>query len=174
MVPEVKVKIVDYNPEWSKIYAREECRVKEAIGGYIRSIDHIGSTSVNGLGAKPIIDIMVGVDSREIADLCQDILEDYGYNDVTDQPGHDEWFYCLGRGNGELYYHLHLVLDNSAFHRKHIIFRDYLREHPERAQEYYLLKRKLSEQLGSNRRAYTEAKTNFIEETVQRAIADGS
>lgn len=155
------------------MYVEEDHRIREAIGDRILSIDHIGSTAVYGLGSKPIIDIMVGVDSRRTADLCQNILEKIGYTDVTVQQGHDEWFYCLGRGNCKLYYHLHLVVYNSPFHRKHIIFRNYLRDNPESAQEYHLLKRELAEELGADRRAYTEAKTRFIEEIVEKAIEEG-
>jgi GrpB-like predicted nucleotidyltransferase (UPF0157 family) len=165
----VRIEICEYNPGWPEKFEKEKWRINGVIGDRILSVDHIGSTSVNGLGAKPIIDIMVGVECRETADICQKILESIGYDDVTPQPGHDEWFYCLGRGDKGLYYHVHLVIHNSEFHKKHLIFRNYLREQPVRTREYYHLKKKLAREWGGNRRAYTEAKTSFIEETIKKA-----
>ena len=64
------VYIVDYNPVWPERYDSERRRVMRVIGRRVRSIEHIGSTSVPGLGAKPIIDILAGVDDQENADLC--------------------------------------------------------------------------------------------------------
>jgi GrpB-like predicted nucleotidyltransferase (UPF0157 family) len=164
-----KITIVEYNLEWPIKYTEEENRIKQKIGDLILSINHIGSTSVYDLGAKPIIDIMTGVDTSKTADKCQKRLEEIGYYDVTPQPENDEWFYCLGRGNKDLYYHLHLVVHNSDFHLRHIVFRDYLRDHPRIAEEYYHLKKKLAEAMGSDRGSYTSAKTRFIEETLQKA-----
>jgi len=168
-----KIRIAEYDLEWPKKYVEEENRIKQKIDDLIFSINHVGSTSVYSLGAKPIIDIMVGVDNTKTADICQKRLEEIGYCDVTPQPENDDWFYCLGRGNKDLYYHLHIVLHNSGFHLRHIVFRDYLRDHPQIAEEYYNLKKKLAEVTGSDRRAYTSAKTSFIEDTLQKAEEEG-
>jgi GrpB-like predicted nucleotidyltransferase (UPF0157 family) len=168
-----KITIVEYNPEWPAKYIEEKSRIKQKIGELILSINHIGSTSVCGLGAKPIIDIMAGVDTPETADICQKRLEEIEYFDVTAQPENEEWFYCLGHGNKGLYYHLHLVVHNSDFHLRHIVFRDYLRNHPGLAREYYDLKKRLAEEMGSDRMDYTNAKTSFIEETLRKAKDEG-
>ncbi|MBN2335924.1 GrpB family protein [Candidatus Bathyarchaeota archaeon] len=164
MAPDRRVRIVEYDSSWPRRFEEEKRRLLEALGDVV--VEHIGSTSVPGLGAKPIIDIMVGVDGREAADRYQKTLEGIGYDDVTPQPGEEEWFYCLGRGSRELYYHVHLVIHGSSDWARHIRFRDYLRGHPERANLYNELKKRLAEDYGADRTGYTEAKTKFINETL--------
>jgi len=160
--------VVDYDPAWPSLYEAERRRILETTGVRILSIEHVGSTSVPSLGAKPIIDIIAGVDSKLAADECVELLKPVGYTDVTPEDS-PEWFYCLGRGPHSVGYHLHLVLEGSPFHLKHIVFRDYLRSHPETAAEYYELKKRLSTQYRENRVAYTESKTGFIDAVVERA-----
>jgi len=160
--------VVDYDPAWPSLYEAERKRILGAAGVKILSIEHVGSTSVPGLGAKPIIDIIAGVDSKRAADECVELLKPVGYTDVTPEDS-PEWFYCLGRGPHSVGYHLHLVLEGSQFHLKHIVFRDYLRSHPEATAEYYELKKRLSTQYRENRVAYTDSKSVFIDAVVERA-----
>jgi len=162
VAPKVRVVIVDYDPEWPRLYEEEKIRLRSALGPAAGSIEHMGSTSVPGLGAKPIIDIMVGVRCRAEADLFQRQLEPAGFLDVTPEPGETEWFYCLGRGNHELYYHVHLVVEDSRHWRRQLAFRNQLRLSPALAAEYDRLKRRLADEYGENREGYTEAKTGFI------------
>jgi len=162
------VLVVDYDPSWPSLYEAERKRILEAVGDKILSIEHVGSTAVPGLGAKPIIDVIAGVGSKGVADECVGLLKPVGYTDVTPEDG-PEWFYCLGRGPHSVGYHLHLVLEGSPFQRKHVTFRDYLRGHPETAAEYHELKRRLSIKYRENRIAYTESKTEFIETVLERA-----
>jgi len=161
--------IVGYDPQWPILYEEEKRRILRAIGHKVLTIEHIGSTAVPGLGAKPIIDIMAGVHQAADAEECLPLLQSLGYNDVTLQPGNPEWYYCLGKGKGhqeEHTYHLHLVKFMSEHWEKHLLFRDFLRTHPEVAQQYYELKKELVAKHGANREAYTEAKTSFIESVV--------
>jgi len=164
-----KVIIVEYDPRWHEIYQEEKQRVLGVLGERALSIEHIGSTAVPGLGAKPIIDMMVGVRDEETGDECQRLLYDAGYTDVTPEPEEPDWYYCLGKGPHSVGFHLHLVRHGSGFRERHLEFRDYLREHPETAREYYELKKGLAEEHGSGRLAYTEAKTEFIESVVAKA-----
>jgi hypothetical protein len=90
------VVIVDYDPRWPVLFEEERCRVLGAIGYKVLALEHIGSTAVPGLGAKPIIDMMAGVRSSKDADECVRLLQPLGYDDVTPQPGNPEWFYCVG------------------------------------------------------------------------------
>ena len=168
MAPNVRVVIVDYNPEWPRLFEEEKFRLIVALGPATGSIEHMGSTSVHGLGAKPIIDIMVGVKNSAQADLFQRKLEPAGYLDVTPEPGETEWFYCLGRGTRELYYHVHLVVEGSSHWRRQLAFRDHLRENPGVAAEYDELKRRLADHYGEDRIGYTEAKTEFITQALKK------
>ncbi|MBN2543978.1 GrpB family protein [bacterium] len=167
--------IVEYDPRWSPIFLEEKRVIVQTIGDFVIDIEHIGSTAVPGLGAKPVVDIMATVDSAECADQCLPRLAKIGYDDVTPQPGQTEWFYCLGKSpdstDGRFqYFHLHLVLAGSGFFKKHLLFRDYLRNNPEVARDYYRLKVKLAARYGSDRLGYNEAKTEFIESALADAV----
>ena len=166
VAPSVRVVIVDYDPEWPRLFEEERRRLRAALPG-AGAIEHMGSTSVPGLGAKPIIDIMVGVADEAEAHRLQMLLEPAGYLDVTPEPDNAEWFYCLGRGTRELYYHVHLVVEGSSHWRRQLAFRDHLRRNPTVATEYDRLKRRLADDYGEDRRGYTDAKTGFITSTLR-------
>ena len=161
--------VVDRDPHWPLMYEEEKGRILEAVGNKILAIEHIGSTAVPGLGAKPIIDIMAGVRQHTDADECLSPLYRIGYIDVTPQPGHTEWYYCLGKAPHSTGFHLHLVKFMSAHWQKHLVFRDFLRTHPTTAQHYYELKRNLATKYGTDRVGYTDAKTSFIESVLTQA-----
>lgn len=171
MAPKVRVVIVDYDPEWPRRFEAERKRIMEALGDSGVTVVHMGSTAVPGLGAKPIIDIMVGVRDRAEADQVQKALEKNGYTDVTPQPGNPEWFYCLGWGTRELYHHVHLVVGGSLHWKRQLAFRDYLRTHPHTAEEYHELKKPLAHHYGENRNGYTDAKAEFITAVLKKVEA---
>ncbi len=154
--------IVDYNPDWPILYEKEKRRILEAVRDRILGIEHIGSTAVPGLGAKPIIDIMAGVHDKASADECLLPLQKIGYTDVTPEPDNPGWFYCLGKAPHSVGYHLHLMKYQSSDWNRHLVFRDYLRSHPDVAEKYFRLKKRLSKEYGINRVGYTDAKTTFI------------
>jgi GrpB-like predicted nucleotidyltransferase (UPF0157 family) len=166
--------IVDYDPQWPVLYEEERRRILEVVGHKVLAIEHIGSTAVPGLGAKPIIDMMAGVRESTDADECLPPLEKIGYRDVAPQPNNLEWYYCLGKGPHSTGYHLHLVKFVSPHWRRHLLFRNYLRTHPEAAQRYYELKKKLAAKHGSDRIGYTDAKTSFIESIIAQALQEGT
>lgn len=96
-------------------------------------------------------------------------LKDIGYTDVTPLPEEPDRYYCLRKGLHSVGYHLHLVKFGSDQWEKHLLFCEYLRTHPDIAQQYYEIKKKLAAKHGSERAAYTEAKTSFIEAVVDQA-----
>jgi GrpB-like predicted nucleotidyltransferase (UPF0157 family) len=164
------VVIVDYDPRWPALYGAERARILEAVGEWVVALEHIGSTAVPGLAAKPIIDLMGGV--RRLADVTPYIppLRALGYRyvpDFEDVLPERRYFY---KGDAQAHtYHLHIVERTDDFWRRHILFRDFLRAHPERMSAYDRLKRDLAARLGADREAYTEAKTAFIEAVVVEA-----
>ena len=163
------VVIVDYNPEWRTLYRREKKLICRVLGRRISAIEHIGSTSVPNLAAKNIIDMMAGVNNMNEANECLTQLQSIGYTEVIPQDNNPDWYYCLGKEQQKIAYHLHLMRFDSEFWKKHLIFRDYLRKTPQAAQEYCNLKKQLAAKYGSDRLGYTEAKTEFIDVTVARA-----
>lgn len=160
--------IASYDPDWPRVYEEESRLIRATVGTLIHSLEHCGSTSVPGLAAKPIIDIIAGVEGREAAEECRKRLTAIGYDDAS--PGDNpDWYYCLGKGPHSPGFHLHLVKEGSTHHLKHIIFRDWLRTHPEDTQAYQELKLNLAEKHRDNRVAYTGSKTEFIDRIVEKA-----
>lgn len=167
------VVIVDYDPEWPKLFEVEKKSVLKAVGPLVLAVEHIGSTAVPGLGAKPIIDMMAGVRSKVDAEKCLEPLRRIGYYDVTPIIENDEWFYCMGKPPHSVGFHLHLVKFMSDHWVEHIVFRDYLRTHADTAQRYYELKKRLSLEYCSDREGYTNARSAFIESVLAHARCEG-
>ncbi len=164
------ITIVDYDPNWTAQYTSESRLLMARIGQYIEQIEHVGSTSVPGLAAKPIIDILIGVQTLKIADTyCIQPIVEMGY---IYKKAHEvampfrRYFYKLGdahtiesRGHT---HHIHLVETGCAFWKDHLLFRDYLRSHPKDRNAYAKLKRELAPHF-ENGSDYATAKTEFIE-----------
>jgi GrpB-like predicted nucleotidyltransferase (UPF0157 family) len=165
-----RVIITPYDPDWPRVYEEESRLIRATVGTLIHSLEHCGSTSVPGLAAKPIIDIIAGVDGRETAEECRKRLTAICYDNAS--PGDNpDWYYCLGKGPHSPGFHLHLVKEGSTHHLKHIIFRDWLRTHPEDTRAYQELKLNLAERYRNDRVAYTDSKTEFIDKTVEKAMS---
>jgi len=165
------VEIIDYDPQWPLLYEKEKRLILDVIGHIVVRIEHIGSTAVLGLGAKPTIDIMVAVNHLKDAERCIEPLQRIGYEY---QPKHEvsmpeRRFFRKGHPPKEQHYHLHMVELTSDFWKRHVSFRDYLRTHPKVAQEYCELKKALADKYGSDRESYNEAKTSFIESVLAKA-----
>jgi GrpB-like predicted nucleotidyltransferase (UPF0157 family) len=131
----------------------------------------LGSTAVPGLAAKPVIDIMVGVKSLDDSPILVERLVGIGYEYV---PEFEKILpfrrYFRKMREGRRTHQVHLVeRSNAEWWDRHLLFRDYLRANPEIAREYAHLKYELSDRLGEDREAYTDAKTEFISEIVRRA-----
>jgi GrpB-like predicted nucleotidyltransferase (UPF0157 family) len=156
--------VVDYDSRWPAMFEAERARLLEVVGDWVAGIEHIGSTSVPGLAAKPVIDILIGVRALAEADAhCIEPICGLGYEYVpefeTVMPFRRYFRRLTPDGNHT--HHIHLVEKESDFWERHLLFRDYLRAHPERAREYEALKRRLAPQF-SDVNDYAEAKTAFI------------
>jgi len=167
------VVIVEYDPQWPTLYEEEKDRILAVVGRVIVAVEHIGSTAVPGLGAKPIIDIMAAVPHLADAEQCIEPLETIGYEYVPEYNDiiPERRYFHKGPPEGRTH-HLHIVELTSEFWERHLLFRDFLRTHPEEAQQYDLLKKELAVRFRSNREAYTDAKTSFIESVVAKAQAE--
>jgi GrpB-like predicted nucleotidyltransferase (UPF0157 family) len=168
------VEVVDYDPHWPKLFDREKAQILSVIGNRVTAIEHVGSTAVPGLGAKPIIDVMVGIHRLIDAKDCIRPLERIGYEYVPEYEASmpERRYFRKGPNEPNKHYHLHMVEHGSEFWKRHLLFRDYLRTHPDTASEYYELKRQLATRYRLNREAYTDAKTFFIESIVSKASAE--
>jgi GrpB-like predicted nucleotidyltransferase (UPF0157 family) len=161
-----KVKIVPHTELWHQLFAEEETRLREAIGEQVVAIEHVGSTAICGLPAKPIIDIAAAVRDAADAERCIRPLEGIGYEYRGNGGIAGRHYFVKGEPRT---HHLHMVQLDSDFWRDHLLFRDYLRMHQEVAEEYERLKTDLAMKYVGNREAYTEGKSRFIEEVLKRA-----
>jgi GrpB-like predicted nucleotidyltransferase (UPF0157 family) len=156
--------IIPYDPAWPKQYDEEKQRLQRALGSLILQVEHIGSTAVPGLGAKPIIDIMIAL--KDITDVtgCVLPLKNIGYEHLGENGISGRHFFRkLSKETGIRTHHLHIVGAGNEFVEKHLFFRDYLRTHPETAQQYYQLKKELAAKHSIDRDFYTNEKASFIE-----------
>lgn len=162
------IELVEHRAEWKSLFESEADLLNAAAGNYIVAIEHIGSTSINGLEAKPIIDILAGVRKLADAEECVAPLAEIGY-EYRGESGIAGRFY-FRKGTGDVStHHLNIVETKSDFWREHLLFRDYLRQHTDAAQIYGHLKRELALKHKGNRPAYTEAKAGFIKSVLEKA-----
>jgi GrpB-like predicted nucleotidyltransferase (UPF0157 family) len=166
---EAPVHLSPYDPGWPGLFEAERGRVEAAIGPWISGgVEHVGSTSVPGLAAKPIIDIMVGVKDLEEARGAFVGLAELGYLHAPYKPEIMHWF-CKPSVK-ERTHHLYLMQEDSSEWRARIAFRDYLRTDPETAHSYEQLKQELADRFRNDREAYTRAKAEFIARVVAAAV----
>ena len=157
------IRLNEYNPKWVEIFEKECKLLQDNIGKYILRIDHIGSTSIVGLIAKPIIDILIGVRNIQDAEKCIPILEKLGYQYVPDfEDELPERRYFRKPKIGFRKFHIHMAEISSYFWKRQIFFRDYLRAHSDKCKEYALLKKQLATKFKNNRSLYTDSKSDFI------------
>jgi len=160
--------VEEYNPEWPRIFRDLACRIRSAMGPAAVRIDHVGSTSVPGLAAKPIIDVQISVASFEPMDKYLRPLEELGFEYRDKNPELTKRYFKEPRGV-DARIHIHVRRAGSFSEQLNLLFRDYMRCHPADASAYAELKRRLAQEYREDRRGYTEAKDAFIWDTLRRA-----
>jgi GrpB-like predicted nucleotidyltransferase (UPF0157 family)/chloramphenicol 3-O-phosphotransferase len=163
--------VSDYDHEWPLFFEEIAQRVRDAVADLSARVEHVGSTSVPGLAAKPIIDIDVVVDSAEDLAPAIERLRSLGYVYQGDKGIKGREAFMWPRGARP--HHLYLVVQGSQPYLDHIEFREYLRDHPEVASEYADLKTSLAEQHGDDRPGYENSKADFVTSVLQTARRPG-
>ncbi len=166
--PRKQVFIADYDPAWPRSFQQIAQQLRGLCGPLLQSVEHVGSTSVPDLAAKPIIDAMPGVRSLEDADACVPLLVAAGYRYIAK---HEDVFpqrRLLALDTAPVC-HLHMVVIGSSFWNEHLAFRDALRADPETKRRYAELKRRLALRFSHDRGSYTDAKGAFIRGVVERS-----
>ncbi len=169
-------KLEEYSSEWLKKYELEANKIQASLGSAIKDIQHIGSTSIPGAIAKPLIDIGVLVDSIDDIDLFVNKLESLGYSYKPDMSSVERIFLRKGK---PVEYHLSIACPKHTFWRRQISFRDYLRLRPEFVEEYNKLKLKNFDATSpddftdlSKSKTYNQGKGGFVEKILKLAKAD--
>lgn len=171
------ITLVPYDPAWPALFDAEAAIIRRELGPLALRVEHVGSTSVPGLVAKPVIDIQVSVPSLEPRDVFLEPLSRIGYGYVTLGPIDLEYPYFRKPAEWPSTHHIHLCVSGSEHERRHLAFRDYLRNHSGVAAEYVGLKRRLA--AGNpgttleSRERYSLSKTAFVESVVALAYAEG-
>lgn len=164
------VELHSYDSSWAQVFEAEQDRLISLFPGIFIDIQHIGSTAVPGLIAKPVIDILAGVESIIIAEQLALPLCQSGYNtsaEFNESLSDRKWF--MRWANGHRTHHLHLVVHGSTIWHERLKFRNTLRSNPEYAAKYAVLKTQLAATHPKDREAYTNAKAEFVRTVVREA-----
>jgi len=162
------IELVETDPAWPARFGEIRDRLRDAIGPAAVRIEHVGSTAVPGIAAKPVIDVQVSVAEIDDERAYAPAIESLGWPMRARERALGHRFFRDPAGVPRRV-HIHVCEVGGEWERKHLLFRDYLCAHPERAHEYDALKRELLPRYGRERLAYTEAKGPFIEETLHLA-----
>ncbi len=160
--------IVAPDPTWPESFAHAKADLEIILGGRLRGVEHIGSTAVPGLWAKPIIDLLCGVLTMAVAEECAGILKGRGW-EMPEDINHDltERRFLLRRdADGVRTHHVHFVVHEGALWREYVDFRDKLRHSDVLRQRYQDLKKGLAQQFHDQRARYTASKTDFVKEVL--------
>jgi GrpB-like predicted nucleotidyltransferase (UPF0157 family) len=168
------IELVPYDAAWPQQFEELRARLSEALGSSAQRIDHVGSSAVPGLLAKPIIDIQISVADVQDEASYRNTIESEGFELRWIETGHR---YFRPPPEIPRYAHIHVCERGGKWERVHLLFRDYLRAHRDVANEYAELKQRLAEQFRNDRIGYTDANTDFIESALAHAdecaIAEG-
>jgi len=165
---QVKVELSEYNQKWPYEFEKEKAFLNKKIGKWLcGNIEHVGSTSVPNLMAKPVIDIMFGVESLENSKPAIDVMMNNGYSYFPYKRDVMHWF-CKPSDSHRTH-HLHLIPFESPLWKERLLFRDILRSNNNIAKEYQELKQCLAMEYANDRELYTEKKSPFIQKVLTNA-----
>lgn len=161
------VELVAYRDEWQEAFETEADRLREALDDRLVAVEHVGSTAVEGLAAKPILDVLAVVERLGDEERWTRRLEPLGYEFRPDDGVPDRLFYAKGPESNRTHY-LSVTEQGSETHVEQVQFRDYLRDHPRTAAEYERLKRELADAYPDDRESYTSEKSAFVRKILRR------
>jgi GrpB-like predicted nucleotidyltransferase (UPF0157 family) len=163
------IRVVPYDPTWPAMFTRQAAELRDALGAVALRIDHIGSTAIPQLAAKPVIDVQISVADFEPLDAYRVPLERLGYVFRTDNPERTKRYFREPPRQRRT--HIHVRRAGSFSEQFALLFRDFLRVHKDVAAEYADLKIKLADRFTGDRSAYTDAKGPFIWSVIAQADA---
>lgn len=164
----MEINIEDYNPKWVSEFEQEKTRILTVLHGHRLYMEHIGSTSVKGLAAKPVLDMMAGVRHLDEVEPFIEPLKSIGYEFVSHSEFPERRFFRKGQWRAGTH-HLHIYKIGSEQWKDQLSFRDYLIAHPGVRKQYQHLKQDLAEKHSNDRTSYTEAKAPFIQAVLKKA-----
>jgi GrpB-like predicted nucleotidyltransferase (UPF0157 family) len=162
------IEVLPYDTNWPKIFLKETKRLQKIFSANFITAQHIGSTAIPGLAAKPTIDILLAVKDIDLVDQCNQAMEKIGYEAWGEYGISGRRFFV--KGENKRTHHVHAFQTGNAEIARHIYFRDYLILHPLEAKAYEKLKITLAGQFANDRRGYVENKKDFVETIQKKAM----
>lgn len=160
------IRLADYDTEWPTLFEREAQRIREALGGSVMQLEHVGSTSVPGLAAKPLIDIVLVVEDSSNEPAYLPALEQRGYCLRIREP---DWYQHRVLKGPDTNINLHVFSTGCVEIDRMLTFRDWLRTHVDDRLLYEQAKRELASRTWRNVQNYADAKTSVVQEILRRA-----
>ncbi len=160
------IAIVEYDATWPDLFEQMRSRLTEVLGPTAVRIEHVGSTAVPGLPAKPVVDIQVSVPDVDDDDSYREPIESLGFQLRWIEAGHR---YFRPPARLPRIWQVHVCGAGSDWERVHLLFRDYLRAHPQVAYEYGAMKKRLAGMYATDRIRYTDEKGPFIDAVIEAA-----
>jgi len=167
-----KIIIEEYNPEWKSKFEEIKAMLFSIVGDLAISIEHVGSTSVEGLSSKPIIDIDIVMKSYEIFPKVKDRLENAGYKHEGNLGVEGREAFKRVFQDCFMTYHLYVCPKDGKGYLEHIAFRDYLRANEKARKDYEKLKIYLAEKYPLDRESYCIGKTEFVKAILTKAVKE--
>jgi len=155
------VKLLPHDERWHALFEEERVRLQNAVGEFVEAVEHVGSTSVCGIAAKPVLDIAAAISDKTMGERCVAPIKNLGYI-YRGENGIAGRFYFVKGAPESRTHHLHLLPANSDELKNHLFFRDYLRANSDAAAEYDKLKKELARKYSNDRDAYLGGKAAFV------------
>jgi len=166
--------LVEYNEEWKAIFTREAINIKTALPDIVKNIEHIGSTSIPGMIAKPQIDILVVVTDLDLVPLCYQQMESLGYvSQGREYVGNGDEYFTKDTEDGRRIVSVHVFQECNPHINKYIFFREYIKSHPLEMELYIKIKTDLYAKYADNYEAYDTEKDTLMTPLKQRAFEWG-
>lgn len=162
------VELAEFDSNWTLEYEKEKELLSKVLGEKAIEIHHVGSTSIKGLKAKPVIDILVVIEDLNKIEEIEDLLKEYDYSNRGHQGVEDRYFFAKGPEDSRTHY-IHFVEKNNNTYYNLVYFKRYLLDHPESIDEYCELKQDLALKYPEERSKYTAGKNEFITNIIKKA-----
>jgi len=164
------VRVVPYDPEWKNEFLKIKAMIVDCAGDLIIGVDHVGSTAVEDLASKPIIDIDVVIDSYDVFPAVKNRLSKIGFEHEGNLGVEGREAFKRTFVDDFMPYHMYVCPEDGKGHLEHIAFRDYLRKHPEAVKAYGELKMRLAEQFRTDITAYVNSKHDFVQNILKKQM----
>lgn len=172
MTDKIEVILVGFDPNWAIKFKEEKKAIVERLEESIVSIDHIGSTAIPNIVAKPVIDILIGIKSLDQSEKISSTMKELGYEYVEQIESHfpeRRLFFKPPTSKGKRQFNVHIWEHQSTGWKEMLLFRDYLLSHPESAKEYEFVKKYLAKRFPNNETAYSIGKEGYMQVILRRA-----